>query len=50
MISRENFLEAFRGVLRLNGCWGVRQEQKLHESDSRAASRTEFSPNLAHRL
>ena len=50
MISGENFLEAFRAVLRLNACRGVQQSHKLDEIDLPAASRAEFSPNLAHRL
>jgi hypothetical protein len=50
MTSRENFLEAFRVVLRLNGCRGVQQDHKLHELEKLAASSAEFSPNMAHTL
>jgi len=47
MIACDNFHEAFRVVLRLNGCWGVRKDQDRNEIESRAACKAELWPNLA---
>jgi len=47
MIACDNFHEAFRVVLRLNGCWGVRKDQDRNEIESRAACKPELWPNLA---
>jgi len=47
MIACDNFHEAFRVVLRLNGCWGVRKDQDRNEIESRATCKAELWPNLA---
>ena len=47
MIACDNFHEAFRVVLRLNGCWGVRKDQGRNKIESRAACKPELWPNLA---
>jgi membrane fusion protein, multidrug efflux system len=46
MISRENFYEAFRVVLRLNGCRGVRNHPDRNGIETRAACTAELRLNL----
>jgi hypothetical protein len=47
MTSRENFSEAFRALLRLNGCRGVRKDRDRNEIESRAAHDIDLWLNLA---